>query len=562
MAQNYFNRTYDTQNIHNGFIHSIPLSNGMFFGTGTSWSSFGASIDYLSNILIDETGSQVWSKLDFARTDGGIVAGFAALEDIDKILITGPTADITEGGQDIFLYAINLHGDSLWYQNLDAGFNDVSRNILKEIDGGYLVLGYYYLGDFDSSRIIIIKTDSLGNKIWQQEYGQSNSYNFAYDWKRTNDKGLIITGDRNDNNNQNRNFLLMKIDSNFNEEWSKSYDGGFFEVPGVHSSLANLPDGFIIVGQQEYFAVSSGTHRTKSYIIKTDKQGNLQWQKLNNSQYMNEGYRGIVQSALNEYTLVGFTSIDSGPDAKVRCLLAKMDSSGNIFWQREYNHYNGNDLDHVYSSMISLSDNGDYIISGYVLYSGPFYNDAWLMRTDSCGYTEGDESTAIISIVQTQQQSISLSSINSIYCDLRWFFGDGDSTTINNPTHTYSDTGTYTITLITRAGNDYDTAYITIEVTDTGIITNTMQTEIKIAFNIMPNPASNFLILKGDISPLYEQITFTVYDIVGKEILQQKYRQGQILEQINVSQWARGMYSYRVTANGKLLKAGKVIVER
>jgi hypothetical protein len=61
---------------------------------------------------------------------------------------------------------------------------------------------------------------------------------------------------------------------------------------------------------------------------------------------------------------------------------------------------------------------------------------------------------------------------------------------------------------------------------------------------------------------VYEQVTFTVYDIVGKEVLQQKYRQGQILEKINVSQWARGMYSYRVTAQGKVLKVGKVVVEQ
>ncbi len=77
----------------------------------------------------------------------------------------------------------------------------------------------------------------------------------------------------------------------------------------------------------------------------------------------------------------------------------------------------------------------------------------------------------------------------------------------------------------------------------------------------MPNPVSNVMIIKGDIPPVYEQITFSVYDMVGKEIWQQTFQQGQILEQIDVSQWARGMYSYRVAANGKMLKTGKVMVE-
>jgi hypothetical protein len=283
--------------------------------------------------------------------------------------------------------------------------------------------------------------------------------------------------------------------------------------------------------------------------------------KLEDEPLRNYYYRGIVQTTKSEFVILSGVANDTGLYPLSRALLIKIDSAGNHLWKREITHYNDGRYEMGYSNHITVDDDGGFTFSGYIQHFSPTKNDAWLVKTDSCGYTEGDESTAIISIMQIQQQTISLSNTNSIFCDLRWYFGDGDSSTINSPTHTYNDTGTYTITLITRAGNDYDTATITIYVTEDDIITNTLQTEVKIAFNIMPNPASNFIILKGDIPPLYNHITFSVYDIVGKEILQQSFQQGQVLEQINVSQWARGLYNYKVIANDKLLKAGKVVVE-
>ncbi|HXH17639.1 MAG TPA: PKD domain-containing protein [Chitinophagales bacterium] len=561
-SQVYFNRVYDTQGLHNGFISSLELSNKTVFGTGTSWLSFNQNVDYLSTVLVNDSGAIIWLELDLGRTDGGIVAGFDAVESNNKIVVTGPTYDSVEHAQDIFLYAISLQGDSLWYQNLDAGFNDVSRNVMSDNDSGFLVLGYYYLGDFDSSRIVIIKTDSSGNKIWQREYGQPNSYNFAYEWYKTDDGGYILSGERNDSNNQNTNLLLMKLDSNFNEQWAKSYDGGFLEFSGLLSALVVTNDGYITVGQQEYFAVSTGTNRTKGYIVKTDKNGNKEWDKLIGYQYRDIGFRGIVESGINEYMILGVIGEDTGWNGMARTVLGKMDTTSNFFWQREYNYYNGSDSDHVYPSMITRSENGDYLISGYVLYlkqpTPP--NDAWLMKTDSCGFTEGDVSVAQIQLDTLIDKTITLQNTSPVYCGWQWHFGDGDSSGIRNPTHTYNDTGSYTVSLVTRAGNDWDTAYLQIHVGDTSTAIGQQSTVVKAQFRLYPNPASSQIAVSGYIPETEGNVSLEFYDVHGKMVKRYVFESGLLNTHLRTDAFADGLYGYRVSAGAQQVTAGRLMI--
>jgi hypothetical protein len=566
-AQNiYFNRVYDYNNQYDGFFSHIVSSDEEIYAVGRTLTISSPLINNSLFTKIDNNGNVVFNVANgYFSNNVGIAYGATVVENTytNQIVVTGSVYDSVENGVDMYLHAFSKTGDSLWFVNLDAGYSDWAHGVSVDDDGGMLVVGHKFTDtSLNASQIVIIKTDSVGNKLWQKEYGIPNAINYGYHMKKTPDGGYIVSAERHDNGNQNPNLMLMKLDSLFNEEWSKTYDAGYYEFMGWYSNVIVTSENIYAVGLQSYFAPSSGSQRNKEIILKTDMDGNEIWMKLRGETFNDIGNVGIVEANFNEFVILGFSVSDTGTFAGGNATLTKIDSSSNIIWRREINYWDDKNSEQPVPYHLTRYPNGDLLFSGYNIYNPhPSKNNAWLVKTDSCGYTEGDVSTAIISIAQTQQQTIALSSANSIYCDLRWYFGDGDSSTANNPTHTYTDTGTYTIMLITRAGNDYDTAYITIQVTDTGIITNTLQTEIKIAFNIMPNPATDFMIIKGDIPPVYKQINFSVYDMVGKEVLQQTFQQRQILEQINVSQWARGMYSYRVTANGKMLKTGKVIIE-
>ena len=561
-TQPYFNKTYDFDNDIDNFLHHTIIDDKIF-AVGESFDPYGFNFSLFT--MLSDNGDTMWSKkFHYTSPDNGGVVAFHSIELRNGVLVSnGVMYDSSELATDIFLHAFNAQGDSLWFQNLDAGYNDRPCKMLLDADGGILLLGYYYLGDVDSSRIVIIKTDTLGNKLWQREYGQPASYNFAYDWYKTDDGGYILAGDRNDNNNLNRNLLLIKLDSLFNEEWSQSYDGGFYEVMGGFSGLQVVSDGYIIVGQQEYFAVSTGTHRIKGIFVKTDKQGGLEVMKLYNEQYRNMGYRGIVSHAVDEFMVAGLVEIDTGLDAKVRILLTKFDNKGDILWQREYNHLNGNDLDHVYCNYISKDVDGNYLVNGYILY--PYLtshlHNAWLMRTDSCGYTEGDVSIAQIQLDTLIDKTIMLQNTSPSYCSWHWLFGDGDSSSVRNPTHTYNDTGSYTISLVTRAGNDWDTASMQVHVADTSTVNSPQSTAVSAQMRLYPNPASEYIILSGYIPENNTHAKVEFYDMQGRLVKTETLKSGLVNRSISTRGFAMGVYAYRVFSNEANIATGRIFIE-
>lgn len=50
--------------------------------------------------------------------------------------------------------------------------------------------------------------------------------------------------------------------------------------------------------------------------------------------------------------------------------------------------------------------------------------------------------------IQCNDFTVTFQNQSSGATDYKWYFGDGDSSTVTNPTHTYADTGKYTVTLI------------------------------------------------------------------------------------------------------------------
>ncbi len=549
-SQNYFNRIYDEQNMYNGFISSIISGSNVF--------SVGESFDpdlYVYLSLIDSLGNEIWSQ-NTLHNPNGISAGFGVLETKDYFIITGPTYDSIEMAQDIYLYAITKQGDSVWYQNLDAGFNDRGIQIMLDKDSGFLVLGYYYLGDYDSSRIVIIKTDSLGNKLWQKNYGQPNSYNFAYNFFRTTDGGLILSGERNDNNNTNPNLCLLKLDSLYDVEWHHSYDFGFEEYQGYAGSLLIRNLKYMLVGIQSY---SLSPSKYRGILLETDLNGNNIWDTLIGYIDKNVALLNIIDNTPNDFVMLGAIR-DNPPATNGKALLIKMDNNKNIIWQREIAHYDDSRFQDCYATTLLKTDDSDLIFSGYILHQSTTRNDAWLVKTDSCGYTEGDVSIAQIQLVSIQDSTVTLNNSSPQYCKWQWYFGNGDSSSIRHPQYTYSDTGTYTIMLVTQAGNEKDTAYLTIHIGDT-VVSSPQLTAISPQLKLYPNPATQYIILSGFIPQETGKAVLEFYDMQGKLVKQEPLEQGAINRSIGIREFSQGVYAYKVFSREKMIATGRIFIE-
>jgi PKD repeat protein len=103
-------------------------------------------------------------------------------------------------------------------------------------------------------------------------------------------------------------------------------------------------------------------------------------------------------------------------------------------------------------------------------------------------------------------------SLNST--NFTWDFGDGNSSSTANPQHTYTNPGTYTISLTASTICNEFTTTDTITIIPT-IIINLDNTD----FNIYPNPTSGVVTLQ--FSSLQDEITIQLFNSIGQKLVHQ-----------------------------------------
>jgi PKD repeat protein len=131
-----------------------------------------------------------------------------------------------------------------------------------------------------------------------------------------------------------------------------------------------------------------------------------------------------------------------------------------------------------------------------------------------------------------------------------WDFGDGNTSSIQNPSHTYATNGTYTITLIASDCVFSDTITNTIQ-----IGTNSMEENTNTNFEFYPNPTTHQITINVEKQLLGS--VYTIYDYTGKAILTGKILSEQ--SDIDLGDLSKGIYLLIIGEN--LERTFKVIKE-
>jgi hypothetical protein len=311
----------------------------------------------------------------WAKTFGGIYGdwGNSVQQTSDGgYILVGQTYSIVDGNK-VYLIKTDSFGNTVWGKSFgEPGSDAIGTSVQQTSDGGYIVVGSIL------SNCYLIKTDSLGNTLWEKTF-QESDYAAGTAVQQTSDGGYILTGyathiipgyaSYND-------IFLIKTDANGNTTWNTIY-GGTGSDWGF--SVQQTSDGgYIIVGQTDSF----GAGKTDAYLIKTDSQGAVIWEKTFGGGDMEWRFSG-QQTSDGGYIIAGTTDFDSGDD---NILLIKTDLYGNPIWQRTFD---GKEGKRVNANSVCQTIDGGYIIVGSTGYPGsgmnPTHDDVLLIKTDSKG---------------------------------------------------------------------------------------------------------------------------------------------------------------------------------
>jgi len=252
-------------------------------------------LDSNGNITGQQTfpgkGLDAIEGIDFTD-DGGIIA-------IGYLDGNEPGGFIIYGGK-CFIMKTDALGKLEWDKTLNPVFHGM--RVLQTQDGGYAICSNILRENTGDLDFCLLKTDKNGDLLWYKSYGGEALEN-CYDIDVTPDNGFILAGHTQTYAKVEDGWdaWLVKTDGDGNLQWHKSFGeplGGdplwiYDEVYGVKST----PDGGYVLAAGTGIEPENAKNDNdpnnfwSSYVIKTDANGELQWEHI----YKKEGMHNAAE---------------------------------------------------------------------------------------------------------------------------------------------------------------------------------------------------------------------------------------------------------------------------
>ncbi len=283
----------------------------------------------------------------------------------------------TSAGVDIWLAHISSTGTLIEEKSLGGSGEDIGHQIINTDDGGFVIAGSTRSldGDLSSNNgkkdVLIMKLDENMNVQWAKNYGGSNN-DVAHAVKQIDNEGYILAGVTTSNDfdvssyNGEDDIWVIKLDSLGELIWEKNYGGTDDDV--AYDIEANTEGHFYVVGStrsNDLDVTDTLGGDAVYWMIKIDENGNLLWDKT----YMNYGFdeaKCIEKINDNEFVISGDgAGINYGGNNFLGYggndfWLIGVDGSGEILW---YQNYGGSNTD-IINDMIITQDHS-VVMVGY-----------------------------------------------------------------------------------------------------------------------------------------------------------------------------------------------------
>ena len=352
----------------------IELNDGGYLIAGNT-SLLGDNYSNALLIKIDHTGKEMW-KRDYTFSSVDRLNMVKELQD-GSLVAAGFTMSSTNYSKDIFVIKTDAQGNLEWQRSYGDAQDETANSIDISIGGGFIISGEVINENTGFSLCYLIKIDNEGELDWSNTFGGSQNDN-GLSVISTNDAGFAITGMTRSLGDSNGDVWLIKVNSNGEMEWERTYGGDDTEYG--RTIQQTVDGGYIIIGQIESFALGYND----AYLIKTDSQGNEIWSQTFGGQGTDQG-RQVVNTLDEGYLISGYTD-SFGTLGGFNFWLVKANSLGELEWQRFY----GKQGDDRGLSGIQTSDGG-YAIAGYTNSGTSSGSDILFIKTDDNGSAGFDQ---------------------------------------------------------------------------------------------------------------------------------------------------------------------------
>ena len=274
------------------------------------------------------------------------------------------------------------YGNITYYQwDLGDGsyVNTTQTTVAHSYDeGGNYSVGLTVTGsnnDMSSiTREIIVQQSATPIMRWDKTFGVQGN-DMVYSLAHTSDCGYILAGSSRFYNGERRwdmDARLVKTDANGNIQWQRTIGGNEFDE--AHSAIPTSDGGYIIAGRTYSFY---GSGIDDLWLVKTDAEGTEQWNRTIGGNYRDIAY-SVRQTSDGGYIIQGQT--DPYGSGFYDLWLLKTDAEGTEQWNQTFG---GDSSGRLYS--LQQTFDGGYILGGATRPFKTGSSDFWLVKTDKNG---------------------------------------------------------------------------------------------------------------------------------------------------------------------------------
>jgi hypothetical protein len=202
--------------------------NAFYLSSDRRFNTGGGNFDYdVSVLMADSTGAVLWDSVyheDFQNGCQGIIRSLGG-----HLLTFGETEIFQFSPFDYFIFATDSNGNLLWRQTFGGPGTNALFDLIEDPSGNLIGTGYgnSLSNGVDPINVTILKTDPLGNLLWEREYG-FNSIDIGYIIRPSPDGGYLVAGRATTADDED--FYLLKVNS----------DGLITDQPEISSESGKL----------------------------------------------------------------------------------------------------------------------------------------------------------------------------------------------------------------------------------------------------------------------------------------------------------------------------------
>ncbi len=476
---------------NSGLAGAVPTADGGFLVSGFNFS-FTTLQSSLMMVRLDSAGNILWQK---QYSGSGQILGFFHEAPDGTILGSGTTLNLMTQNMDLWAARFDASGNLLWQKTYGGSGMEGGGGLFPLSGGGFILSGTTRsFGAGGSTNgvgdVWLLRLDPNGNILWQKTYGGSqDEFGFV---QPVDGGGFFLAADTQSFGAGDHDLWLLRLDNNGGIVWQKTFGGS--QKDELASALAQ-PDGtFLVAAKTESF----GHGLDDVWVLKLNSSGAPLFQRA----YGGSDDEEAVATRLSGGGLLIVGETKSFGAGNSDLLVLRTDDAGLV----GPSCFLVTDTAATGPATSVVPGVSSAVVGSPGLAVGTLSLTSATMNltvgTPSIGY---DDLCASSSTLTASASGAPLSGTAPLEVNFTgsasggtppysysWDFGDGASSSSQNPAHTYAAAGTYPVSLtVTDSSSDSATdSHLSVEVlapgcslTCSAVVPSTAETGQAVSFS-------------------------------------------------------------------------------